>query len=120
VFQDWESVEKEQALSVLKKVLQLFKDKSKWIDGPVALGDGNLEIDPCSPSANKWSLLGAIDKFSYEEFATPQAGYVACAIRDYLNVIGKSNRIWKTYLPFRDEMKIVSDAIYKLSNEDKI
>jgi len=119
MFQDWDSVEKEQVLLILKKVLQLYQDKSKWIDGPIALGNGGMLVEPRSLTANKWSLLGAIDKFAYEEFAELQAGCVACATRDYLNVISKRDRIWKMCLSYREEIKIISDAVYKLSNEEQ-
>ena len=52
----------EQAILVLKKVRELFRDQTKWAAGALAYSEGDETVQPHSPSAVRWCAAGAIAK----------------------------------------------------------
>jgi len=98
MFHGWKDVDQEQVLHILKKLNALFTNQSRWLFWPLAENDTGNEVKPTDPSATKFSLMGASELFTTQEYEKPLCDFVDCALREYLNdlsgddiVLGKSN-----------------------------
>jgi hypothetical protein len=57
-----------QLLTDLKAVDALLSDESKWCKGALARSQHGWPVLPSSPSANRWSLLGAIERVCEKDY----------------------------------------------------
>lgn len=117
MFYSWRDVEKEHVIYVLEKVKKLFSDQSNWIDWPVAINAAETNIDPCSPDAKKWNLMGALVKFGVEKYSQPLADYIDCATREFLNDLSDESLI-KGNLNYEDEYALICLGLEYISKED--
>ena len=117
MFQGWRDVEQEQVLHVLKKLKELFADKDKWIDWPLAEDETGLEVKPDNPKAVKFCLMGASELFTKQQYEKPLCDYIECAVRDYLNELTNNDLILGK-LDYDGEMLALNMGIEEL--DDKI
>jgi hypothetical protein len=68
----------DQAILVLKKVRELFSDKSRWAAGALAYSRYSETVHADSPRAVRWCASGAIQKVTRESFR----GYANSGVRE--------------------------------------
>lgn len=115
MFHDWESVYKEQVLELLYDLKALFAKPGHWIYWPIAVDKTNLEVKPDSELAVKWSFLGACSKLTLAKYADPQASFINCATRDYLNSLCHEKLV-KGLLTYEEEIELIELAILDLED----
>jgi len=117
MFYGWDTVEKEQSLALLKKLEALFSDSEKWIYWPIATTSDDIEVAPTDPKATKFSLMGACELFTKQDYESPQSEFVDCATREYLNSLSNDD-ILHGKTNYDDEMLLIKMAIGELSKDD--
>lgn len=65
------------AVAALDGLLLLYQDNNAWAKGALAINDANQSVDPRSPAASAWSLLGALRLPQYEAAAPAILGLLA-------------------------------------------
>ncbi len=113
MFGDWKSVEPEFVITLLKSVKLLFSTPDTWVDWPIAVDDRGFEVEPSSPKAERWSLIGATEMLAALDHAKPLCDYVAVATREYLNELSDEKLI-KGNFSYEDEVAIVELALEEL------
>ncbi len=113
MFEDWESVEPEFVISLLKKVQVLFSAPDHWIDWPIAVNAKGDEVEPNSPLAKRWSLMGATEMLAEQVHSKPLCDFVAVATREYLNDLSDEKLI-KGGFGYEDEMALIELALEEL------
>jgi hypothetical protein len=119
MFQGWTEVSQEQAFFLLTQLHQLFLDHTKWIDWPQAIDATGQEVDPHSPNAVAWCLMGASAKIAVQHFGSPLGDFVDCATREFLVEVYDDRLIGKL-LSYDDELAIISLALDYLTPKETV
>lgn len=114
MFQNWEQVNKEQVLNILKKLDDLFEDPNKWIFYPNAIDENDNEVKTIDPKAIRYSLYGASEMFSIKEHPKPLCDFVDCALREYLNELSSDDLVIGK-CEYEDERLLIRMGIEDLS-----
>lgn len=112
-FQGWQDVNNKAALYLLTELHELFSDPSKWISWPLAINAAGEEVNPRSPDAVAWSLMGASTKLAQATYPLPIADFIDCAVRDFLNEIS-DNKLFGKMLSYDDEYALICLALEHL------
>lgn len=118
MFRDWKNVDEQQVLYVLLGLKNLFADKTKWVDWPIACNIAGMAVDPCDSSAISWSLMGASIKIATEKYNHPLSNYIDCATREFLLDLSDDNLIGKL-IPYDDEYALICLGHEYLTKESK-
>lgn len=110
MFYDWEKVDKNQVMILLRELKELFASPRHWIYCPKAINISQIETSPLSSEAISWSLLGACDMLTAKHYEEPLASFVGCATRDYLNDLSDEKLIHGA-LGYEDEVALIDFAI---------
>lgn len=105
MFYNWKDVKEADVIFILEKVKDFFADPSKWIYWPIAIDGTGLEVDPLSPKAIKFSLMGALTKFASEKYSLPLGNYIDCAAREFLDDL--SDNLLIKGLSYEDEYALI-------------
>lgn len=116
MFYNWEKVEREQVLTVLRSLKALFSDPLNWIYWPTAVDSNDLPVEPTNDQAIKWSLMGATDMLSHLHYDKSIAQFIDCAAREYLNDISDDELIHGR-LSYLEEISLIDLGIEDLTNE---
>lgn len=117
MFYDWQEVTVDHVAGCLEFVCQLYSNPNNWIYWPTAVDLNGLEVEPTSPEAIKWSMIGATEKYAMENFPRPLADCIACATREFLNDLSDSNALLHGKLQYQDELELVKLGVEEIKNE---
>jgi|SRR5579885_723514 len=114
MFQNWQDVNKDQVLNILKKLDDLFVDPNKWIFYPNAIDEKGNEVKTTDPKAVKFSLYGASEMFAIQAHSKPLCDFVDCALREYLNELSSDDLVLGK-CEYEDERLLIRMGIEELS-----
>lgn len=112
----WKGVSREQVLCVLSALKDLFAEKEKWIDWPIATDSSGSEVEPLDERAEKFSLMGASFKIATEKYQTPLANFIDCAVREYLADLEETS-IGKM-MTYEEEFTLICTGLELLKEEE--
>lgn len=117
MFLGWEQVTREQVITNLRSLKDLFSIESNWITWPEAENASGKETNPSSPDAVRWCLSGASEKITRLSFPIPLCDFIDCATREYINDLSDETFI-KGILSYQDEFALICLALDELEKEN--
>lgn len=118
MFYGWQEVTISHVAGCLEFTCQLLSDPNKWVYWPIAIDSTGAEIEPTSDKATKWSLIGATEKYAFENYERPLADCIACATREFLNDLTENSELLHGKLQYQEEINLLRLAIEEIQNEN--